>query len=180
MRKITYPLIALGLLAAFLLAAQVALARCLDEDCRPVWPTASPTWAPLWTATPAATEIPPATALESAMATDMPAPPEPTALSGYPAPPETATPPGGYPGQLPSPTATATLPPDCQIDWSQPYSDEALRSLIRALSGCIRAILLNGGYGSYGGHPLAAACPPPGSLWGPYFSSVCPQAPATP
>lgn len=84
---------------AALLAAGAVSARCLDEDCRPTVPSATATWAPLWTATPAATTA------ESAMSADMPAAAE------------------VEPAGLAAATPTFT-PIPCPLDWSLPYSDE--------------------------------------------------------
>lgn len=110
MRKILYLTLA-GLLAALaLLGARSALARCLEEDCRPVRPTA--------TTRPPASPTP-AVLILLDMSTDMPAPSPTDQVSSSPTPILASPPPGCEP---PPPWGDVDLAVRCHAYWPPPLS----------------------------------------------------------
>lgn len=147
MRKIAL-LVAVAVLV--LVTASVVSARCLDEDCRAVRPTATATLLPLWTPTPS--EVAPAV-LELPTSAGL--------AAGYPAPPSTATPAGGYPGApaatptiIPTSAVSATPTPPCVLLWTLRPAPDAERYL----ADCLAWHLAHG-------YTLADICPPPNSAW---------------
>ena len=121
--------------ALVLLTASVVSARCLDESCRAVRPTATATLLPLWTVTPsqeapAVLELPPTAAMQG----------------GYPGAPA--------PSSTPVPASATTAMPPCALLWTLRPAPDAERYL----ANCITWHLANG-------YASADICPPSDSVW---------------